>query len=78
MKYILDHISLGWCWWDLLAFVALIVLFFYCRKKIKDMLKLRDELQSKLSGESADLTFMNAEAQAAPVPLAEAEAPQQV
>ena len=77
MKYILDHASMGFCWWDLVAFVALVVLFFYCRKKIKDMLQLKNELESKLNGESVDTAIQNEEAQPAPVPLTEEEAAQQ-
>ena len=76
MKYILDHLRFGFCWWDLVAIIALVVLFFYCRKKIKDMIQQKDELESQLSGQNADTAFEKEEAQPAPVPLT-VEAPSQ-
>lgn len=77
MKYILDHSSMGFCWWDLAALVLLVVLFFYCRKKIKDMLKLKQELEDKLNGGAVDVAIAAEEAQPIPVPLTEEEIAQQ-
>ena len=70
MKFIFDHTSMGFCWLDLLAIIALVVLFFYCRKKIKEMLSLKEELENKLNGESIDQAFMAEAAVPGPVPLA--------
>ena len=77
MKYVLDHTALGFCWWDLLAIIALVVLFFYCRKKIKDMLQQKDELESQLSAQNAEMAYVKEEAKPAPEPLAVEDAPQQ-
>ena len=77
MKYVLDHTALGFCWWDLLAIIALVVLFFYCRKKIKDMLQQKDELESQLSAQNAEMAYVKEEAKPAPEPLAVEDAPRQ-
>ena len=49
MSYILEHTRLGFCWWDLLALIVLIVVivaFAWKHHKIKDEQK---ELEDQLS-----------------------------
>lgn len=51
MSFVLSHSSLGFCWWDLLALVALVVVivFFAIRhKKVKDRFKELEEEVSTL------------------------------
>ena len=49
MSYIFEHTRLGFCWWDLLALVILVigvVAFAVKRSKLKDE---QDELEDQLS-----------------------------
>lgn len=49
MSYIFEHTRLGFCWWDLLALVILIIVvvaFAVKRGKLKDE---QDELEDQLS-----------------------------
>lgn len=49
MSYIFEHTRLGFCWWDLLAFVILVIVvvaFAVKRSKLKDE---QDELEDQLS-----------------------------
>mgnify|MGYP003094510811 FL=1 len=49
MSYIFEHIRLGFCWWDLLALVILVIVvvaFAVKRSKLKDE---QDELEDQLS-----------------------------
>ena len=49
MSYILEHTRLGFCWWDLLALVILVIVvvaFAVKRSKLKDE---QDELEDQLS-----------------------------
>lgn len=51
MSFVLSRSSLGFCWWDLLALVALVVVivFFVIRhKKVKDRFKELEEEVSTL------------------------------
>lgn len=50
MSYIFEHTRLGFCWWDLLALVILVIVvvaFAVKRSKLKDE---QDELEDQLSG----------------------------
>lgn len=49
MLYIFEHTRLGFCWWDLLALVILVIVvvaFAVKRSKLKDE---QDELEDQLS-----------------------------
>lgn len=49
MSYIFEHTRLGFCWWDLLALVILVIVivaFSVKRSKLKDE---QDELEDQLS-----------------------------
>ena len=49
MSYIFEHTRLGFCWWDLLALVILVIVvvaFAVKRSKLKDE---QDELEDQLS-----------------------------
>lgn len=49
MSYIFEHTRLGFCWWDLLALVMLVIVvvaFAVKRSKLKDE---QDELEDQLS-----------------------------
>ena len=49
MTYIFEHTRLGFCWWDLLALVILVIVvvaFAVKRSKLKDE---QDELEDQLS-----------------------------
>lgn len=49
MSYIFEHTRLGFCWWDLLALVILVIVvvaFAVKRSKLKDA---QDELEDQLS-----------------------------
>ena len=49
MSYIFEHTRLGFCWWDLLAVVILVIVvvaFAVKRSKLKDE---QDELEDQLS-----------------------------
>ena len=49
MSYIFEHTRLGFCWWDLLALVILVIVvvaFAVKRSKVKDE---QDELEDQLS-----------------------------
>mgnify|MGYP007005521827 FL=1 len=49
MRYIIAHSRLGFCWWDLLALVILVIVvvaFAVKRSKLKDE---QDELEDQLS-----------------------------
>ena len=72
MKYILDHtVLLNRYLWDIVLLIVtlavMIVLFLYCRKKIKDMKEEKEQLEDKLSGDSARDVFENAENRPAPI-----------
>ena len=54
MSYIFEHTRLGFCWWDLLALVILVIVvvaFAVKRSKLKDE---QDELEDQLSELYAD------------------------
>ena len=49
MSYIFEHTRLGFCWWDLLALVIMVIVvvaFAVKRSKLKDE---QDELEEQLS-----------------------------
>ena len=49
MRYIIAHSRLGFCWWDLLALIILVIVvvaFAVKRSKLKDE---QDELEDQLS-----------------------------
>ena len=56
MSFVLSHTKLGFCWWDLLALVALVVvvgLFVVQRKKMKERTKqLEEEVSALYAGDS--------------------------
>lgn len=57
MAYILQHSTLGFCWWDLVALVALIVVigfFVVNHRKQKERIK---ELEEQVSAIYADDTL---------------------
>lgn len=49
MSFVLSHSRLGFCWWDLLALVALVVVVVFFVVKHRDMKKHEKELEDQLS-----------------------------
>ena len=49
MSYIFEHTVLGFCWWDLLALIILIVVVAVFVMKHRDMKKEEKELEDQLS-----------------------------
>lgn len=49
MSYIIEHTKLGFCWWDLLAFIILIVVIAVFLVKRHDMKKEEKDLEDQLS-----------------------------
>lgn len=56
MSYILDHTVLGFCWWDLLALIVLLVAIIVYVVKRHDMKKEEKELEDQISELYADDT----------------------
>lgn len=54
MSYILQRTTLWWCWWDLLALVILVGVGIYCWRNIRKMKDTVENLELRLSGESAE------------------------
>lgn len=54
MSYILQRTVLWWCWWDLLALVILVCVGIYCYRNIRKMKDTVENLELRLSGESAE------------------------
>ena len=80
MSFILDHTKLGFCWWDLIAFLALVAICVYCFSKIKQMKEEKKALEEKLTGDAAAEAVDAAaavEIEAAPVAEAAPEAPKE-
>ncbi len=57
MSFVLSHSSLGFCWWDLLALVALVVVVVFFVVKCRDMKKHEKDLEDELSALYADDTM---------------------
>ncbi|MBD5395469.1 MAG: DUF4381 domain-containing protein [Lachnospiraceae bacterium] len=59
MLYILEHTRLGFCWWDLLALIVLIVVivaFVWKHHKIKDEQKdLEDQLSELYANDAVPI-----------------------
>lgn len=54
MAYILEHTKLGWCWWDLPAFLvlaAVVIIYLIKRHNLKTE---QEELEDRLTGLYAD------------------------
>ncbi|MCQ2555209.1 MAG: hypothetical protein MJ171_06125 [Clostridia bacterium] len=49
MKYLIQHTVLGFCWWDLLALVAVIGVIIYSWRKLKKVKDLKEELEDRLA-----------------------------
>ncbi len=49
MSFVLSHSRLGFCWWDLLALVALVVVVVFFVVKRRSMKKHEKELEDELS-----------------------------
>ena len=56
MSYILEHTVLGFCWWDLLALIVLIVVIAVFAFKHHDMKKEEKDLEDQISELFADDT----------------------
>lgn len=57
MSFVLSHSRLGFCWWDLLALVALVVAVVFFVVKYRNMKKYEKELEDDLSALYADDTM---------------------
>lgn len=56
MLYILSHTKLGFCWWDLLALIILIIVIAVFAVKHHDMKKEEKDLEDEISQLCADDT----------------------
>jgi len=64
MSYILEHTTLGFCWWDLLALIVLIVIIVVFAWKHHDMKKQEKDLEDQIAELYADDTAqMNSESE---------------
>lgn len=57
MPYILEHTTLGFCWWDLPALIILIVVIAAFAWKHHDMKKQEKDLEDQISELYADDTI---------------------
>lgn len=57
MSFVLSHSVLGFCWWDLLALLALIVVVVYFVVHYRKMKRAEKELEDELSALYADDTL---------------------
>ena len=49
MSYILEHTRLGFCWWDLIALIILIVVAVIFAYKFMSMKKTQKDLEDQIS-----------------------------
>lgn len=49
MSYILEHTRLGFCWWDLIALIILIVVAVIFVYKFMNMKKTQNDLEDQIS-----------------------------
>lgn len=49
MSYILEHTRLGFCWWDLIALIILIVVAVIFAYKFMNMKKTQKDLEDQIS-----------------------------
>lgn len=49
MSYILEHTRLGFCWWDLIALIILIVVAVIFVYKFMNMKKTKKDLEDQIS-----------------------------
>lgn len=49
MSYILEHTRLGFCWWDLIALIILIVVAVIFAYKFMSMKKAQKDLEDQIS-----------------------------
>lgn len=49
MSYILEHTRLGFCWWDLIALIILIVVAVIFTYKFMSMKKTQKDLEDQIS-----------------------------
>ena len=49
MSYILEHTRLGFCWWDLIALIILIVVAVIFVYKFMNMKKTQKDLEDQIS-----------------------------
>lgn len=57
MSFVLSHSVLGFCWWDLLALLALVVVVVYFVVHHRKMKRHEKELEDELSALYADDTL---------------------
>jgi len=57
MSFVLSHSRLGFCWWDLLALIALVVAIVFFVVRYRNMKKQEKELEDDLSALYADDTM---------------------
>lgn len=64
MSYIFEHTRLGFCWWDLIALIILIVVAVIFIYKFLQMKKTQKDLEDQISEiYSEDIDVENASAQ---------------
>ncbi len=54
MTYLVDHSSLGFCWWDLVALLVLVGVIVVFIVKTRQQKKLIQELENEISSLSAE------------------------
>lgn len=57
MSFVLSHSRLGFCWWDLLALIALVVVIVFFVIRYRNMKKQEKELEDDLSALYANDTM---------------------
>ncbi len=57
MSFVLSHSRLGFCWWDLLALIALIAVVVYFVVRSRKMKRQEKELEDELSALYANDTL---------------------
>lgn len=61
MSYILERTVLGWCWWDLVALIALVGVCVYSYLKIRKMKETVKALEDRIAGTNVEEAVSAAE-----------------
>ena len=56
MMYVIEHSTLGWCWWDLPAFLVLLAVIVVFIVKVRKQNREEKDLEDQISSIYADNT----------------------